>query len=243
VGKDVTSFKVGDEVFADCGTRFGGHAEYRTIGESDAIALKPSNLSFEEAAALCFGGTVAIDFLQKMGHIQPGEKVLVNGASGATGTALVQLAKYFGAEVTGVSSARNLELVKSIGADHVIDYTHEDFTQNGETYDIIVDTAGTAPWARSKASLTKTGRLLVVLGTMSDVLFSRLRSKKHGRKVIDGVASSSAESAQFLADRARAGDYKPVIDRTCPLEDIVQAHAYVDTGRKRGSVVVRMVPS
>ncbi|NNE36171.1 MAG: NAD(P)-dependent alcohol dehydrogenase, partial [Rhodothermales bacterium] len=207
-----------------------------------AIAIKPENLSFEEAASLCFGGTVAVDFLMKMGKIQAGETVLVNGASGATGTAVVQLAKYYGAEVTGVCSTANLDLVKSIGADHVIDYTHQDFSTNGETYDIIVDTAGTASWARSKPSLAERGRLLVVLGGFSDMLLSRFRSEKNGKKVLDGVAGSSAETCEFLADVAREGKYRPVIDRTYKLADIVAAHAYVDTGRKKGSVVIKMLP-
>ena len=191
---------------------------------------------------MCFGGTVALDFLQQMGHLQPGEKVLVNGASGTTGTALVQLAKHFGADVTGVCSTANLDLVKSIGADHVIDYTQQDFTQSGETYDMIVDTAGTASWARSKASLAEKGRLLVVLGGLSDMALAGFRSRKNGRKVISGVAGSSAERCQALADLAEAEAFTPVIDCTYPLSEIVAAHAYVDTGRKKGSVVITMSP-
>ena len=243
VGTDVTRFSVGDAVFVDCDTGFGGHAEYRTVKEAGALARKPANLSFEQAAALCFGGTVALDFLKKMGHLQPGEKVLVNGASGTTGTALVQLAKHFGTDVTGVCSTANLDLVTSLGADHVIDYTQQDFTQNGEVYDIIVDTAGTAPWARSKASLAEKGRLLVVLGGLSDMILAGFRSQKNGKKVISGVAGSSAERCEILAELAASGAYTPVIDRTYPLEEIVAAHAYVDTGRKKGSVVITMVPS
>ena len=243
VGKDVTRFNVGDAVFAHCDTGFGAHAEYRAIAEEGAIARKPVKVSFEQAAALCFGGTVALDFLQKMGRLQPSEKVLVNGASGTTGTALVQLAKHFGADVTGVCSTANLDLVKSVGADHIIDYTRQDFTQNGEVYDIIVDTAGTAPWARSKASLTEKGRLLVVLGGLSDMALASFRSRRNGRKVISGVAGSSAERCEILAGLAASGAFTPVIDRIYPLEDIVAAHAYVDTGRKKGSVVITMVPS
>lgn len=238
IGKDVTKFKIGDVVFADCGTGFGGHAEYKAMSQDGAIALKPNNLSIEEAAALCFGGITALDFLKKMANIQLGEKVLVNGASGATGTAFVQLAKYFGAQVTGVCSTPNLDLVKSIGADRTVDYTRMDFTKNGETYDIIVDTVGTAPWPRVKASLSERGRLLVVLGGISDMLLAGFRSRKNGRQVISGVAGASATSLQFLAELAAAGAFKPVIDRIYPLEKIVEAHAYVDTGRKKGSVVI-----
>ena len=238
VGASVTRFKIGDKVFADCGTGMGAHAEFRVIKEDGSMALMPSNLSFEEAAALCFGGTVSLDFLEKLGGIQPGHNVLINGASGATGTALVQFAKHFGAAVTGVCSSRNLALVKSLGADHVIDYTAEDFTQNGERYDLIVDTAGTAPWRRSKDSLTARGRLLVVSGGLSDMVLAPLRSKKNGKRVVSGVAGSSAERCQRLAELAESGAYKPVIDRTYPFDRIVEAHAYVEKGHKIGNVAV-----
>ena len=176
--------------------------------------------------------------LETKGKIQSGEKVLINGASGAVGTAAVQLAKYFGTEVTGVCSTANLELVKSIGADKVIDYTKEDFTKNGETYDIIMDTVGTAPWSRSKRSLTKTGRVLLVLAGFSETLRAPFVSKANGKKAVAGVAKEAAEDLRFLAELAEAGRFKPVIDRRYPLEQIAEAHAYVDTGRKRGSVVI-----
>jgi len=237
-GKDVTKFKKGDQVFAFPGGNLGCHAEYRTMHEDAPIALKPANLAYEEAAAISFGGTTALDFLRDKGKIQSGEKVLINGASGAVGTAAVQLAKYFGAEVTGVCSSANLELVKSIGADKVIDYTSEDFTKNGETYDIIMDTVGTAPWSRSKDSLTETGRVLLVLAGLSDMLQAPFVSKANGKKAIAGVAREAAEDLRFLAELAEAGKFKPVIDRRYPLEQIAEAHAYVDTGRKRGSVVI-----
>ncbi|NND70562.1 MAG: NAD(P)-dependent alcohol dehydrogenase [Rhodothermales bacterium] len=242
VGNTVSKFKPGDRVFADCGTGFGGHAEYRVIDENGPLAKIPENVSFEEAAALCFGGTVALDFLQLHGKIQPGDRVLINGASGTTGTALVQLAKHFGGHVTGVCSSSNIELVKSIGADEVIDYTVDDFTMNGRVYDIIVDTAGTAPWSRSKNSLAETGRLLIVLGSFSDILLSRFRSQRDGKKVIDAVAGSSPERCQVLADLAEARKFTPVIDRTYSLDEIVEAHSYVDSGRKKGSVVIKIVP-
>ena len=239
VGKDVTKFKVGDAVFASAD--FDCHAEYRTIPEDGPIAYKPANLSFEESAALSFGGETALYFLRDRGKIQNGEKVLVNGASGTVGLAAVQIAKYFGAEVTGVCSTASVDLVKSVEADNVIDYTKEDFTQNGKTYDIIVDTAGTAPWGRCNNSLTPSGRLLVVLGSLCDMVQAPFVSSKGGKTVITGTAVGSAENAQLLALLAAQGKFKPVIDRSYTFEQIVEAHAYVDTGHKRGSVVISMV--
>jgi NADPH:quinone reductase-like Zn-dependent oxidoreductase len=169
VGKDVRKFNVGDAVFAHPGTGLGCHAEYRTMPEDGAVALKPANLSYEEAAALSFGGTTALDYLKEKGKIQRGEKVLIIGASGAVGTAAVQLAKHFGAEVTGVCSTANLELVKSIGADKVIDYTKEDFTKNGETYDIILVAAGMTSFSQCKGSLNERGRLLMVVAGLREM--------------------------------------------------------------------------
>lgn len=240
LGKKVSKFNVGDHIFAIQGAAFGGHAQFVVIPQDGAMALKPANLSWEEAAALSFGGTTAFDFLTIKGKIQHGETVLVNGASGATGTAVVQLAKHFGAEVTGVCSTANLELVRAIGADKVIDYTTTDFTKNGEVYDIIIDTAGTAPWARSKASLAEKGRLLLILGSLPDMLRAAFVSKKNGKKLIAGVAREHAEDLHFLAKLAEAGIFKPVIDRIYPLDQIVAAHALVDTGHKKGSVVIKI---
>jgi NADPH:quinone reductase-like Zn-dependent oxidoreductase len=239
VGKDVRRFKVGDQVFAFSGVAMGCHAEYRCMPESGAVALKPANLSFEEAAAISFGGTTALDFLRRA-RIHQGDKVLINGASGAVGTAAIQLAKHFGVEVTGVCSTGNLELVTSIGADKVIDYTHEDFTQNGETYDIIMDTAGTAGFSRSKRSLKEGGRLLLVLGTLPDMLQSAWASMRSSTRIIAGPASERPEDLQFLAALAESGELKPIIDRRYPFERIAEAHRYVDTGHKRGNVVVTL---
>ena len=239
IGKDVSKFKVGDPVFAFSGLGMGCHAEYKCMPEDGAVALKPTNLTYDEAAALSFGGTTALDFFRR-GKLQRGEKVLVNGASGAVGTAAVQLAKHFGTDVTGVCSTANMALVKSLGANHIIDYTQEDFTKNGETYDVIVDTAGTAPFSRSKASLKEKGRLLQVLGSLPDLLRVPWVSMTSSKKVIAGPAAERADDLRFLAKLAEAGEFNPVIDRRYPFEQIAEAHRYVDTGRKKGNVVITM---
>jgi len=239
VGKDVGKFKVGDQVFAFSGAGMGCHAEYKCMPEDGAVALKPANLTYDEAAAISFGGTTALDFFRR-GKLQSGERVLVNGASGGVGTAAVQLAKHFGADVTGVCSTANVELVRSLGANHVIDYTKEDFTENGETYDVIVDTVGTAPFSRSKDSLKERGRLLLVLGGLPDILQIPWVSMTSRKKVIAGPAAERAEDLRFLAKLAEAGEFKPVIDRRYPFEQIAEAHSYVDTGRKKGNVIITL---
>jgi NADPH:quinone reductase-like Zn-dependent oxidoreductase len=237
VGSNVRRFKAGDPVFAFAGASMGCYVEYKVMPEDGPLAPKPANLSYEEAATLSFGGATALVFLRK-GKIQKGDKVLVNGASGGVGTAAVQLAKHFGAEVTGVSSAGNLELVKSIGADKVIDYTKEDFTRSGEAYDIIVDTVGTAPFSRSGGSLKDGGRLLQVLGTLSDLLHAPWVAMTTRKQVIAGPASEHAEDVRFLGRLAETGQLKPVIDRRYTFEQIAEAHRYVDAGHKRGNVVI-----
>ena len=239
VGKEVSKFKVGDQVFAFSGAGMGCHAEYKCMPEDGAVALKPPNLTYDEAAAISFGGTTALNFFRR-GKLQSGERVLVNGASGGVGTAAVQLAKHFGADVTGVCSTANVELVRSLGATHVIDYTKEDFTRNGETYDVIVDTVGTAPFSRSKDSLKEGGRLLLVLGGLPDMLRIPWVSMTSSKKIIAGPAAERAEDLRFLAELAEAGEFRPVIDRRYPFEQIAEAHRYVDTGRKRGNVVITL---
>lgn len=241
VGKQVSKFAAGEAVIAYPGGKMRGHAEYIVMSQDAAITPKPANLSFEVAAAIAFGGDTALDFLSDKGRVQPGETVLVVGASGCTGSAAVQLAKYFGAHVTGICSAAHVELVISLGADAVIDYGREDFTKNGRQYDIIVDTTATAPWARVRNSLTPTGRLLVISGTLGDMLRAVFVSRKNGRKLVPGVANGSAENLRFLANLVEGGDFKPLIDRSYPLDQIVAAHTYVDIGRKKGSVVIRVV--
>lgn len=239
IGKDVRKFEVGDLVFAFSDTAMGCYAEYKCMAEDGAVVAKPSSLTFEEAAALSFGGTTALDFLRR-GKLQSEERVLVNGASGAVGIAAVQLAKHFGAIVTGVCSTANIELVRSLGASHVVDYTQEDFTQNGETYDVIVDTVGTTPFSRSKASLKEGGRLLMVLAGLPDMLQAPWVSMTSSKQVIAGPATVRVEDLRFLAGLAEAGEFKPVIDRSYPFEQIVEAHRYVDTGRKKGNVVITL---
>lgn len=238
VGKAVTRFKAGDEVFAFTGASYGCHAEYRTMAADGLIAQKPRNLSFEEAAALSFGGTTALPFLRDKAGIRRGDKVLVVGASGGVGSAAVQIAKHFGAEVTGVCSTANVELVRSIGADRVIDYSKTDFAKTGATWDIILDTTGTAPFARSETALAPGGRLVIVLGTLAEALGIGRPSKASGKTVIASVATVQVDDLHFLAGLAAAGEFIPVIDRSYPLEHAAEAHAYVDKGHKRGNVIL-----
>jgi len=238
VGRSVTRFKPGDAVFAFPGGKFGSHAEYRTMPEDGLVVAKPKNLSFEEAAALSFGGTTVLGPLRDRVGVKPGDRVLVVGASGGVGTAAVQIAKYLGADVTGVCSTGNVGLVRSIGADRVIDYTVEDFATSGESWDVIVDTTGTAPFSRSEPALRPGGRLLVILGSLAQVMGIGKPSKASGKTVIAEVAKVELEHLEALAAMAEAGAYRPVIDRVYPLELAAEAHAYVDTGRKRGNVVL-----
>lgn len=236
VGPGVTRFKVGDEVAGFPGGQMGAHAEYRATAE-DRLVKKPANLSFEEAAALFFGGSTALHFLTKAG-IRRGDSVLIVGASGSIGTAAIQLARDFGAEVTAVCSAANADLVRSLGAAHVIDYAKTDFTTTGDTWDIILDATGTAPITRVERVLKPGGRLIVAMGTLKSLLGFDRPSRGSGKKVVAGVAAEKLEYFEALAKLAEAGAYRPVIDRVYPFAEITAAHARVDTGRKRGNVVV-----
>jgi NADPH:quinone reductase-like Zn-dependent oxidoreductase len=236
-GRDVKKFRKGDQVFAYPGHLGGTYAEYICLPENGCLAIKPSNITFEEAAAIPFGGNTALHFL-KMGNIRSGQKVLIYGASGAVGTYAVQLAKYFGAEVTGVCSNANLELVKSLGADKVIDYTREDFTKNGETYDVIFDTVGKSPFAGSMRSLKKDGTYLHGVATPAITLRIKWNSMMGHKKLIGGTAIPEVENLVFLKGLIEAGKIKPVIDRRYPLEKIAEAHRYVEKGHKKGNVVI-----
>lgn len=237
IGGKVTRFAKGDAVFAFTGAGFGGHAEYRTMPEDGLIAPKPANISFAAAAALSFGGTTALTFLRDKGRIKPGDKVLIVGASGGVGTAAVQIARHLGAEVTGVTSTRNVELVRSIGADRVIDYAQEDFERAG-VWDIILDTTATASLRRCEPALNPGGRLLVVQGSFAQALGLERPAKASGKQVHAGVTRITSDDIRMLADLAASSALTPVIDRSYPLEDAAKAHAYVDTGRKRGNVVL-----
>ncbi|GEM47233.1 NAD(P)-dependent alcohol dehydrogenase [Deinococcus cellulosilyticus] len=237
VGKNVTRFRAGDRVFGMTGMGMGCHAQYRCLPETGALAHIASNLTHEQAASLPFGGTTALDFFRR-GKLKAGDRVLINGASGAVGVAAVQLAHHFGAEVTAVCSGANANLVRSLGAHRVIDYTRADFASTGETYDLIMDTVGTAPFARSKPALRKGGRLLLVLATLAQMLSGPWQGMTSGIKVIAGPTTERQEDVQLLAKLAQEGKLKPVIDRQYSLDQIAAAHHYADTGRKRGSVVV-----
>jgi NADPH:quinone reductase-like Zn-dependent oxidoreductase len=238
VGRSVTRFRPGDEVIAFPGGKFGSHAEYRSMPEDGMIVRKPANLSFEEAASLSFGSTTALPFLRDRAKVKLGDEVLVVGASGAVGVAAVQIAKHFGATVTAVTSTANVSLVRTIGADRVIDYTQVDFATTGETWDIILDTTGTVPFSRCEESLKAGGRLIVVLGTFAQTVGIGAPPKASGKQVITGVVPLNVKDLHFIATLASSGELRPVIDRIYSLEDAAEAHAYVDTGRKRGSVVL-----
>jgi NADPH:quinone reductase-like Zn-dependent oxidoreductase len=242
VGKDVKRFKKGDRVFASTVENgFGAYAEYTVLPEDGIVAKIPADLSYEEAATIPVGGRTALYFLREA-NIQSGQKVLIHGASGSVGTFAVQLAKYFGAHVTGVSSTRNLELVKSLGADEVIDYTRQDFTRNGESYDVIFDTVGKASFSDSLKSLTEEGAYLQAVAVPATELRMRWAAMTSSRKTVGGGPPPDYKDLDFLGELVAAGKIRPVIDREYSMEDIVEAHRYVDTERKRGNVVVRVAP-
>jgi 2-desacetyl-2-hydroxyethyl bacteriochlorophyllide A dehydrogenase len=236
VGKDVKRFRKGDQVFA-ASARFGAYAEYISLPSTHAMAIKPANMTYEEAAAVPLG-LDSLHYLRK-GNIQNGEKVLVNGAGGSMGTFAVQLAKYFGAEVTGVDSTEKLDMLRSIGADYVIDYMEEDFSKKGETYDIIFDVKCKISFSRSVKSLKQNGRyLLVNPGGLTQIIRGLWISMISSKKVISEFASYKTEDLIFLKELIESGKIKSVIDRCYPLEQTAEAHRYVEKGHKKGNVVI-----
>jgi len=239
VGKNVRAFKPGDQVFGATMMQFGAYAEYICLPETGALAIKPENLPHEEAAALPFGGQTAWHFIRKA-NVKAGQKVLVFGASGAVGSAAVQIFKSLGAEVTGVCSTGNVEMVKALGADHVIDYTQTDFSKNGEQYDVVFETVNKAPVAACVAALKNGGTLLLGAAMLPQMLRGAWTALTTGKKVIAGVAPETPEGVAFLQQLAASGQLKAVIDRSFPLEQIAAAHAYVDKGHKRGNVVIQL---
>jgi len=237
VGKDVKLFKVGDPVFGYRGQSMGANAEYLCMAEHGLVAIKPANMTYEEAAAVPYGALTALNLLRKVDS-QRGQKVLINGASGGIGSAAVQLAKYFGAEVTGVCATPRLEFVKALGADHVIDYTREDFTQNGETYDLIFDIMGKSSFSRCKHSLKQNGRYLLASFKMMQ-LFQMLWTSLIGdKKVICALSSENPKDLIFIKELVEAGQIISIIDRCYPWEQIAEAHSYVEAGHKKGNVVI-----
>ncbi len=241
VGKDVRLFQEGDQVFGVDGNGLGAYAQYKCLPEDGALALKPDNMTYKEAAALSFGSLTALYFLREKANLQSGQKILINGASGSVGTGAVQLAKHFGAEVTGVCSSANLELVKSLGADTVIDYTKQDFISNGETYDIILNTVvGKTSFWRCRNSLKKNGLYLAVAGGLKELVQMIWTSVVGGKKVIfgGGLACERKEYLRYLKELVEKEKIKAIIDRRYTFDTIVEAHKYVDKGHKKGNVVI-----
>lgn len=240
LGSGVSEFKVGDKVVAYTGGALGAHAEFVALKASTAIVPLPDTIPFEQAAALCFGGVTALDFLRTKAGLQAGEKVLVIGASGAVGSAAIQLAKFFGAEVTGVCSGANLAMVQSLGADRVIDYQEQNVLECDQNYDVIMDCVGAVTWSQAKTRLTRNGRLLMVVADLWQTLKAPLVSRKNAQRCVAGVAGELREDVATLVELAARGKFTPFIDSIFPLAKIADAHARVQSRRKRGNVVVRI---
>jgi NADPH:quinone reductase-like Zn-dependent oxidoreductase len=237
VGKAVQRFQQGDQVFGSKGNDFGAYAEYLCLPENGPLAIKPANVTYEKAAALPWGGMTALYFLRK-GKIHSGQHVLIYGASGSVGAAAVQLASSFGAQVTGVCSTAHVALVKSLGAETVIDYTQEDFSTSGVTYDVIFDAVGKSSLAGCMRSLKKDGIYLQAVAAPALSVRMRWTALTSGKTLLGGTAVPKAEDITYLKELVEAGKFKPVIDRCYPLEHLVEAHRYADTGHKQGNVVI-----
>ena len=245
VGKDVKRFKRGDRVYGGDVFSLGAFAEYKCVREKGILVMKPDNMTYEEAAVITYGGLTALPFLRDKGKIRKGYKVLIIGASGGIGVYAVQLAKYFGAEVTGVCNTASLDLVKSLGADNVIDYTQEDFTKNGQTYDIIFDTPAKSSYTECKGSLTKKGGHLTTVPwprVILQMIWTSIASRKKAifAPMCLRSARKKTKDLAFLNELLKVGKIKPVIDRIYPLEQIVEAYRYVEKGHKKGNVVITL---
>ena len=244
VGSEVTQFKTGDKVFGENIDTMGTYAEYVTLPEDGIVAHLPENLSFEEAAGMCDGGITSLNFLFNLGNIKAGQKVLINGASGSLGTAAVQIAKHFGAEVTGVCSTKNLELAWDLGCDEVIDYTQYDFTANQNRYDLIYDTVGVSSFAECRDALTENGVYASpVLGMplLVDMMVTSVFRKKKAKFSATGAlpAKETKRLLEILLEIIEAGNLRGILDRSYPLEQLAEAHTYVDKGHKKGNVVLK----
>jgi NADPH:quinone reductase-like Zn-dependent oxidoreductase len=241
-GKNVTRFQEGDQVFGTTEPAFGAHAEYICLPEEAVLAIKPANMTFEEAATIPVIANTALHFIRELGSVQAGQKVLIIGASGGIGTFAVQLAKYYGADVTGVCSTTNVDMVKSLGADQVIDYTQEDFTESGETYDVILDAVGKSSFSRCKSSLVENGIYLVTVPKPAALFQMQWRSLTGTRQVKMEGAPARVDNLIFLKELIEAGKLETVIDRRYPLEQTADAFRYVERGHKKGNVAIIVVP-
>jgi NADPH:quinone reductase-like Zn-dependent oxidoreductase len=237
VGRDVTRFKKGDPVFGYRAQRMGANAEYLCMPENGLVEIKPSNMTYEEAATVPGGALTALSLLRKA-NLQPGQKVLINGASGGIGSAALQLAKYYGAEVTGVCGTPRLEFVKALGADHVMDYTKEDFTQNGETYDLILDIMNKSSFDKCKNSLKPNGIYQLVSFKMKQVFQMLRTSRSSGKKVICALSAETPKDLEVIKKLVEDGRIKAIVDKCYPMEGAAEAHRYAESGNKAGSVVI-----
>lgn len=242
IGKAVTRFKPGDPVFGYLGPSMGAYAEYCCVPENGTIAIKPAHITYEQAAVVPYGAIMALSLLRKA-DLQPGQKVLINGASGGIGSAAVQIARHLGAEVSGVCGTPRVDFVKSLGADKVIDYTREDFTQNGETYDLIFDILGKSSFSRCKKSLKQNGHYLLASFKMKQLLQMLWTSRLGGQRVICAIAPGSQEDLLSVKELVEAGQIEAIIDRCYPMEQIADAHRYVEAGHKRANVVITLPAS
>ncbi len=245
VGRGVTRFAVGDRVYGSAGLGLGAYAEYVSLPEGSALARMPANLGYGEAASLCDGALTSLGFLRDHAGIAAGQRVLIYGASGSLGTYAVQLARYYGAEVTGVCGTGNVEMVRSLGAGRVIDYTKEDYARTGETYDIVYDTVGKSSFSHAKEALTPDGRYLVTFPTPAGLLGMLRNPARHGKKAVFAATgllkpAEKAKSLDFLTELAEAGHLKPVVDRVYPIGQMADAQRYVRAGHKKGNVLVTL---